>query len=520
MRQKISLRIYGLTVIALCVSGCDWRAPDDGSTLHRGNGGDPQSLDPQLAEDVHAFRVLADIYEGLVVVDAAGNIAPGVAESWSASDDLRHWRFNLRGDARWSDGQPVTASDFVRSFRRLATKEVNSAYEFLLNPIVNFERINQDEGLIDTLGVRAVDATTLEFDLSAPTPYWLSVLSMAIAMPKPSDDRMVFNGAYTLFEERTNDVVRLQRNAEYWDRESVAIERVVYHSITNPAAEYDRYRSGELDITVTVPPGATRPLLASGSQELRVAPTLGLYYLAFDLTEPPFDDKRVRQAMTMAVDRLQLTELIGRGERPAFGVVPDGMQDYSPARFDWSGQPLDENLAEADRLLQDAGYSSAAPLTVTFIYDVGDIHERVALAVLAMWQRLDAVQVELEKREWSYFLATRDQRSEWDSMRFSWIGDYNDPTTFLDIFRSDSPQNLPRYVNPYYNEQLDKAATISGSTRLEQLREAEQVLIDDYAIAPLYFYVSKHLVKPSVVGFEDNVLDRHMSKYLSIKSDQ
>lgn len=520
MRHQTRHRIGALAVIALSFTGCEWEGPDDSSVLHRGNGGYPQSLDPLLAEDVHAFRVLADIYEGLVVVDAAGNIAPGVAESWTVSDDLRTWRFELRPDARWSDGQPVTAEDFVRSFRRLATDEVNSAYEFLLSPIVNFDRINRNEAPIGSLGVRAVDPTILEIELMEPTPYWLSVLSMSIAMPKPAGDRAASNGAYVLADARSNDLIRLRRNPEYWDRNSVAIEEVVYHPITNPATEFNLFQTRELDITATVPTSAVQKLVREKSQEIRIAPTLGLYYLAFDLTEPPFDDKRVRQALTMAIDRNKVADLIGRGEKPAFGVVSDGVQDYTPARFDWAARPIDDLRAQANQLLADAGYSRSSPLTINFIYDVGDIHERVALIVLGMWSTLDAVAVNLEKREWKYFLATRDQRDEWDVMRFSWIGDYNDPTTFLEIFRSDSPQNLPAYANPTYDEQLSKAESLSAATRYEQLHRAEQTLIDDYAVSPLYFYVSKHLVGTNVVGFEDNVLDRHMSKYLRIVDRQ
>ncbi|MEL7296263.1 MAG: peptide ABC transporter substrate-binding protein, partial [Pseudomonadota bacterium] len=322
------------TVVAISlIAACKPADPETTNVLERGNGGHPGSLDPLLAEDVHAFRILADLYEGLVVVGPDGQLQPGVAKRWQVSDDGLVWRFELRSDARWSDGKAVTADDFVRTFQQLASGATDSPYEFLLQPIVNFEAVNAGKAQTTSLGVEASGDRKLEFRLSAPTPHWLSVLSTAIAMPTREASESVFNGAYKLVDVKVNDNVRLVRNPNYWDAENVAIDEVVYYSIVNPTTEYNLYNTDGLHITATVPVDLMQTLPERHGSELRIAPTLGLYYVAFDLTEKPFNNVVIRKALTMAIDRSQLVQLLGRGERPAFGVVPAGIPGYTSARY-------------------------------------------------------------------------------------------------------------------------------------------------------------------------------------------
>lgn len=503
---------------AFGLSGCRDHSETLAETLNRGNGGYPGSFDPLLAEDVQSFRVLGDIYEGLVVADAKGAIAPGVAETWSVSDDGLRWTFKLRSNARWSDGTAVRAQDFVRSFRRLVADGVDSSYEFLLAPIKHFDATNAGDRSVE-LGVKALDSSTLAIELEQPTPYWLSVLSMPIAMPTPEGGDAVYNGAYVLSEARPNAEVVLERNEDYWDIDAVAIERVVYHSIVNPTTELNQYLAGELQIAVNLPGEEIGALREKHSDELMIAPTLGLYYIAFDFAEPPTNVREVREALSMALDRQQLTTLLGRGEQPAYGVVPNGIPGYDPARAEWQTLSLATRQAHARAVLEATGYSEAEPLALRLVYDSGDIHERIALIVKSMWEEIGAVEVILDKREWQYFLATREHREEWDAMRFAWVGDYNDPTTFLDLFASGSAQNLPGYSSSTYDELLSTAAQLSGSERAQILREAENTLLQDSPVAPLYFFVSKHLVDSRVGGFQDNATDRHLSKYLTLGTD-
>ncbi len=244
---------------------------------------------------------------------------------------------------------------------------------------------------------------------------------------------------------------------------------------------------------------------------------MALYYLAFDLSEAPLDTRSLRQALTMAIDREQLVTLMGRGEQAAYGVVPPGVAAYESVAFHWQDLSKDDREQRAKDLYALAGYSPANPLNIDLVYDAGDIHERVALAVTAMWREVLGVETRLDKKEWKYFLDTRDQRGEWDVMRFAWFGDYNAASTFLDIFRAGNAQNLAGYQSARYDELLSAAASHNDVQAAASLmHDAEAQLIGDYPIAPLYFFVSKHLVRSHVLGFEGNVMDRHPSRYLKI----
>jgi len=480
--------------------------------LRRGNGGDPQTLDPARAEDVQAFRVLLDLYEGLVVADADGEIIPGVAESWDVSSDGLTYTFHLRSGARWSNGEPVTAYHFLAGFQRTLSPATNSVYAFLLESLLDFS---------------ATDDATLVIELRSPTPYLLSVLAMPIALPLwngaeldigqfSEPEKFVGNGAYLLDEVHPGAHIRLRKNPEFHDSETVAIDFVEYYPIQDLLTELNLYRAGQLDITASVPGSHVINLRESHAGELQIAPSLALYYVAFDLSESPLDNTDLRQALTMAVDREALVTAIGRGEQPAYGLVPDGVIGYRAARFQWQGLDADQREEQARQLYAQAGYSRAEPLQLILTYDVGDIHEKVALAVSSMWREVLGVNVGLDKREWKYFLETRKNRGEWQSMRFSWTGDYNHPSTFTGILHSASPQNLPGYANARYDELLSAAsAAMNGDEQMRLLAQAEQVMLDDNPIAPLYFYVSKHLVAKSVAGFRENVLDQHPSRFMT-----
>ena len=494
------------------------------TVLRRGNGGDPGSLDPSLAEDDHAFRVLTDLYEGLVVTDSGGAIVPGAASTWTISDNGLRYTFTLRPDARWSNGDPVTAGQFVDSFRRTLAPGSQSAYAFLLHPIRHATQVQQDERALADLGVSAPDAQTLIIDLAAPAPHFLSVLAMPIAFPLPpgagapgyrfSDPgQFVGNGPYVLEDWRPGHQVRLRKNPQFHALHPDMVDVVEYYAVADLQSEFNMYRAGELDITASVPGPHIPALRKERPGELRISPKLGLYYLAFDLSEAPFEDAALRAALSMAIDRETLAGIIGRGEQPAYGLVPPGIAGYDPPSYDWKAATEADRIAEARRLYASSTLAQEPDATVTLLYDTGDVHEKVALAVSGMWRDALGLNVKLDKREWQYFLDTRKRRDEWQVMRFAWIGDYNHPSTFLDLFRSDSPQNLPGYARGGYDDLLDSAAAANAA---DQLAAAEAALLADYPIAPLYFYVGKHLVSPAVEGFDDNALDRHPSRYVRL----
>jgi len=524
--------MLSLIVIAsgLSLNGCNktnsgTALPADGDIIRRGNIEDPTTLDPVFAQDIHAFNILLDLYEGLIAEDAHGRPVPGVAESWSVSGDGLVYTFTLRSNAQWSNGNRVVAEDFVRGLRRVAAPSIHSAYASLLESIKNFAAVKSGATGVEALGVLAPDNRTLVINLSEPRPYFLSLLAMPIAFPLYGNGsnpaqfedpaEFVGNGAYVLAQRSIGSPVRLRRNERYWNVNEVKTEVIEYVAMVDEVAEFNMYRSGELDITGTIPPSHIQIAKSSFASEVRIAPSLALYYLAFDLTEPPLDNPLLRKALSMAIDREKLVDILGRGEQPAYAVVPNGVANYEGIEYSWQNSGKEERLAQAREHYLQAGFSLENPLALKFVYDVGGIHEKVAIAVSSMWQDALGVVVELDKREWKFFLDTRDDRDEWQVMRFSWFGDYNDASTFLDIFGSHSAQNLPRYESADYDQLIQSASLATNQeSRTILLAKAEDLLINDYPIAPLYFYVSKHMVKPTVKGFENNVLDRHPSKYL------
>lgn len=522
---RIRAGLAGIFLCSLLVAASCEKGPDGGvahvdtKVLHRGNGGEPGSLDPVLATDIHAFNVLVDLYEGLIAEAADGSLIPGVADAWRVSEDGLVYTFTLRSDVRWSDGSRVVASDFVDSLRRVVAPATASPYSFLLEPLAQFEDIQTGDAPAASLGVVAESDATLVMTLSRPTAHWLSILALPIAYPtkRSYDGGMLTNGPYTLIEHQLDSVIRLAKNEHYWSAESVAIDEIVHHAIVDPLAEFNMYRTGELDITHIIPSEQVTALQADRPDEVRIAPSLALYYLAFDLTEAPLTNRSLRAALSMAIDRQTLVKVIGRGEQPAHGIVPPGVADYESASYDWHAMTAAERTGRAKVFYAEAGYGPENPLQIQLTYDVGDIHEKVALAVASMWREELGVEVALEKMEWKLLLDTRDQRSEWQVMRFAWFGDYNAPGTFLEIFESHSLQNLPLYRSKNFDQLLSAARIESNrNTSAELMREAEQQLLDDYPIAPLYFFVSKHLVRPGISGFEDNVLDRHPSRFLDM----
>jgi len=525
-----------LASVATVLSACEGdNGADKASTspaapivLRRGNGGDPQTLDPSRAEDVHAFSILADLYVGLVVLDATGSAIPGVAEDWEVSNDGLSYTFHLRSDARWSNGEQVKSEHFLAGFQRTLMPATESSYSFLLHPIRNAAQVATGELPPSAIGVSAPDPRTLRIDLEAPAPHLLSVLAMPVAFPVwpealsdagrfADPQRFVGNGPFVFDEWQPGHRIRLRKNDLFREAASVRVDIVEYYAIQDLLSELNMYRAGELDVTASVPGANIKELKRNRASELHISPSLGIYYLAFDLSERPFDDLALRQALTMAVDREALVEVIGRGEQPAYGLIPDGVSGYTPARFDWSMLSDSERQDEARRVFSNSPHATSEPLQLKLTYDAGDIHETVALAVSSMWRDVLGVDVELDKREWKYFLETRDKRDEWQIMRFAWAGDYDHASTFTEILHSASPQNLPGYKSTRFDELIEVAVLEQNpDAQSAMFAAAEAAMLNDYPIAPLYFYVSKHLVSPAVEGFHDNVLDQHSSRYLRI----
>jgi oligopeptide transport system substrate-binding protein len=529
-------RVFFFFAVAPLLAGCgsndapSYQVQDDSVVvIRRGNGGDPGSLDPALAEDLHAYNVLGDLFEGLLTATADGGLAPGAAISWTVSPDGKLYRFSLREDALWSNGRRVTAGHFVNGFRHALQAASRSPNAFLLEPILNSRKVLRGELSPESLGVRSEGAGTLVIELDRPASWLPTVLTMPISMPRLTgihDDaasysvpgKFVGNGPYVLAEWSPGDVLRLRRSESFHAADSVAIERVDYLPIADPAAEFNLFRASELDVTATIPPSQFESVSAERPCELQSTPGLGLYYLAFDLTEPPFDNPRLREALSLAIDRTRLVRMLGRGELPAFGLVSPAVASHRSAAHDWRDvdQPARERMARA--ALAAAGYETAKPPPVELTYDAGDVHEQVALAVRSMWQEVLGIDVNLRQLEWKAFLDLRSDRRAWQIMRFVWVGDYDDASTFTDLFVSGGPNNLPGFANSRYDGLLRRAAeTDSEATRGRLLEDAERLLLEEHAIAPLYFMTNKHLVSGRIEGYLPNALDRHPSRYIGLR---
>ncbi|MEL6948606.1 MAG: peptide ABC transporter substrate-binding protein [Pseudomonadota bacterium] len=492
-------------------------------TLTRGNGGQPGTLDPARAVDIHAFNVLGDLYEGLVTIGSDGTITPGAAARWQADAGLRRFEFELRADARWSTGEPVTAADFVRGLRRLADPDTNAPYASLFANISGFAAVQAGDAPLSALSVRAEGPRTLIIELDAPGHTLLDVLAMSVAAPVHASnaadggfddpERFVSNGAYRLASYRRNDRIALTANPHHRDVGRLGYCRVEYLPVVDPSTEVTMYRAGDLDMTHSLPPQQVATLRERLPDAVHIAPQLGTYFLALDVTEPALANRDLRRALSMAVDRHALVAMLGRGEQPAWGLLPPGLVD--DAHYGWAALDDSERVIQA-RATYLRALGDAPPPELRLVFDAGDVHERIALTVAGMWRDSLGIEAVLDKREWGYFLDTRQRRTEWDAMRYAWFADYADAASFLGLFREGSEHNLPGYSDAGFEAALDLArGADTKDARAGALSEAALRIDDAYALIPLYHYVSKRLVHPDVAGYAGNLLDRHPSRHLS-----
>ena len=528
-------RLTPLLALALLLSACGQgelqTLSDTAVTFHRGNAAEPDTLDPHRNEEDSGSGILRDLFEGLVTEDIDLNIIPGVATSWEVSDDGLRYTFELREDARWSNGDPITAHDFVAGIRRAVSPATASTYAELLRPIRNAAAVIRSEVAPEQLAVTATSDTQLVIELENPTPYFVQLLAMPTTFPIHAQSyaehgeafsrpgNLISNGAYQLTEWVVNSHIRLDRNVHYHDAENVQIEVVYYHNTEDRDAELRRYRAGELDYTFEIPNSQFDWINENLPGELHISPRLSVYFYGFDVTEPPFDDVRLRQALTMALDRNIITEQVnGIGELPAFGLVPPGIAGYDGQRYDWAALNDEARLAEARRLYAAAGYSQENPLRTEIRYNTSENHRRIAVAVASMWKSALGVEAEVVNQEWKVMLQDRLNPALWEIMRYGWVADYSDPYTFLEIFNSSHGQNFSGFDNARFDELLREAAQQSDAgARIDTLAAAERELLDSYPIVPIYFYVNKHLAKPHVVGYRPNALNHDRTQYYRIE---
>lgn len=544
MRRRRGLILATLAAASLLatLAGCGARAPEGAAVapqpsrvgnnaalrsriaarhLHRQVIQAPRTLDPALNTDVSASRIVDDLFEGLVRVDPDGHLHPGLATHWEESADGLTWRFHLRPDAQWSDGVPLTAEDVVYGWRRVVDPRTRSQSAQQLAPLRNAIAIATGRLPPESLGVAAPDPHTLEVSLDAPTRYFAYLVSNHFYFPMPRHvieahgsrwtdaGRMVGNGAYVLESLRINGAVVLRKNPRYWDADAVRLEAVTYFPVADLGNATARYLAGDLDVTDGFLVDDIRWLRPRLGSELRLAPYFGTVMLAFNLMRPPFDSAALREAMNLAIDRDTIASKLQKAlYLPAYGLVPP-LEGYEGAVAPAMKLPREERLARARALYAEAGYGPENPLRAELAYmTTSPDTRRVLEALAAMWREHLGADVRLANEEWRVFQQNRrlgKHRLFWHS----WIGDYPDPLTFLALLQEGNGQNLGGFLDRDFEALLARAsAEPDPRRRYAVLAEADMAQAVRFPLLPVYYYQSRHLVKPWVGGWGENPMDR------------
>jgi oligopeptide transport system substrate-binding protein len=497
--------------------------------LRRGNGAEPESLDPHGARSEAALTILRDLYEGLTQIGPDGAPLLAAADQCAISADGLLYRFHLRPLARWSNGEPVVAEDFAAAWRRLVDPHTAAPYAQLLAPVQGAEAITRGQAPVSALSVRGIDPSTLEVRLAHPTPYFLALLSHPATFPinravferhgrsfaKPGV--MATNGAFVLTRWDFGSHLVAIRNRRYWNDAATRLDGVEYYSMVEPATELRAFRSGALDVTSTIPGAQFTWIKEHLGAALHVAPQLGVYYLGLNMRRAPLaGSPQLRQALSLVIDRERLVESVtGTGESPAYTLVPAQTGNYSPPVPEYAGWPMPRRVARARQLLAEAGMAQSPPV-LELRYNSSELHNRIAVAVARMWKEALGLDTTLHAEEFKVLLQDIERGDVTQIFRASWLADYNDAFGFLQPLQSSSGINLPHYSSTEYDALLVRAANeAEADPRRVLLQRAEQVMLADQPLIPLYFYVAKHLVSAQVTGWRDNAMNVVYSKDLA-----
>lgn len=501
-------------------------------TLHFGNLSEPASLDPHVVTGISEHNVISSLLEGLVGEHPKTlEPVPGVARDWHISEDGTTFTFYLNPDAQWSNGDPVTADDFVFSWQRILTPSLGAPYAYMLYAIDQAQAFHRgDIDRFEDVGIKAVDQHTLKVHLHTPMPYFLSLLAHTAWLPvhpatvlahgtigEPGTawatvGHYIGNGPFVLAAWQPHQYIRVRKSETYWDSDQVTLNAIVFHPIGDHSIEERAFRAGQLHITGTVPAERIAFYRRHNPDVLRLEPYLGCYYYLFNTRRPPLDNPNVRKALALAIQRQRITRHITRGgEQPAYHFTPPDTGGFT-SRHALEGTPDD-----ARRLLAKAGYPNGEGFPeLTVLYNTADTHARIAEAIQQMWKEQLNINVTLVNMEWKVYLE-QTRNGHYDIARAGWIADYLDPNTFLDLWVTDGGNNRTGWSHAAYDQLINQASrTANQEKRFSLFQEAERLLSEEAPIMPIYFYQSKSLVHPSVQGWYANVLDRHPWKHLSL----
>ena len=538
--RRTFLLVLGALTGVLFLAGCGKRESRVESgiregVLHLGNGSEPQDIDPHVVTGVTEHNIITALTEGLVSKDPVDlHPVPGVAERWEVSPDGRVYTFHLRADARWSNGDPVTAVDFVRSFQRMLTPSLAAEYSYMLHYAVNARAYN--EGTLTDfaeVGFEALDDRTLRITLNQPTPYFLSLLTHYSWFPVhlPTVEKFggldrkgtkwtlpgnfVGNGPFNLKEWIPNQVLTVSKSDTYWDRDIVRLNEIRFHPIESLDTEERMFRTGQLHITREVPLSKIDVYKRDQPEFIHIDPYLGTYYLRVNVTRPPLDDVRVRRALALAIDRESLvTHVTKGGQIPAYHFTPPDTAGYTA-----TGR-IEGDLEEARRLLAEAGFPDGEGFPgFDLLYNTSESHRVTAEALQQMWATRLNISVGLVNQEWKVYLDSQDNL-DFSVARAGWIADYVDPHVFLELFVTGGGNNDTGWSNPRYDALLDSALKAPDrESRYALYQEMETILMTELPVIPIYFYTRVNLRHPSVKGYHSNLLDNHAYKHVYLEAE-
>ncbi|UGA56226.1 peptide ABC transporter substrate-binding protein [Vibrio sp. VB16] len=501
--------------------------------LVRGNDAEAATLDPLLAEGMPEMHILRDLFEGLVIQDENGKVIPGVAEKWENKGN-QIYTFHLRKDAQWSNGDPVTANDFLFSLLRVVDPNFASpnAWYLKLTEIKNAKAIIEGKMPVESLGVKVLDAYTLEFELDKPVPYFIAMTAHTAMMPLHAKtvlsngdkwarpETMVSNGAFKLSEWVINERIELERNENYWDNSNTVLNHVTYIPFENQNSALNRYKTGEVDMTSDVPAQMAIKIKETYPDDYRVTPLLCTYYYAFNTQHKPFDDPKVRKAAAYSIKRDVITDGITNvGNEPAFTFAHKDVAGFKATLPDYAKLSQKEREEQGALLAKEAGFDEQNPIKAKLLYNTSESHKTIAIAIASMLDQNLGAQIMPENQEWKSYLSAR-KSGDFDILRASWCGDYNEASTFLSLFTSDNERNYAFYKNDEYDLAISNAQMATNEKeRNLYYDQAESILVKDMPVAPIYFYMQARLVKPTIGGFPmHNAEGRIYSKDLYIKA--
>lgn len=476
---------------------------------------EPASLDPAKVVGLPEAQVARDLFEGLVNQGAEGKPEPGVAQSWQTADNKRYV-FKLRENAKWSNGEPVTAYDFVYSWQRLVDPKTLSPFAWFaqMAGIANADGIISGKVPVQKLGVTAPDSLTLVVQLNKPVPFFVNLLANFSLFPVPQKtiekygndwtkpENLVGNGAFAMQERVVNEKIVLKPNPYYWDHKNTVLTKVTFIPINQESAATKRYLADDIDITESFPKNMYKKLMKDIPDQVYTPDQLGTYYYAFNTQKAPLNDVRVRRALSYAIDRQIIAEkVLGTGEKPAYHFTPDVTAGFEPVPLAMQKMTQAERNKQAKAWLKEAGYGPKKPLKLTLLYNTSENHQKIAIAVASMWKKSLGAQVKLTNQEWKTYIDSRNT-GKFDVVRASWVGDYNEASTFLSLLTSTHSGNIAKFTSPGYDKLLKMASEeTDAAKRNADYVQAEQIIAEQAPIAPIYQYTNGRLIKPWVKGY-------------------